>query len=194
MGKKFRHLDVPSHWEPYFSKYPQGYTILEALIEWVSQVDSMVDNINEWNDYLEDFVETFDEKIIPTIRVILQEMEQDGTLSDLINDIIFGEINDKINDMVLNGKYPPSPLQALVMDGVTDETDTLQSLLDHLESVGGGTLFIPKGTLIHTINFIPNNVEITGAGLNRTTIKLKDNQASISVRNVLGLYPKYGID
>jgi hypothetical protein len=40
----FSPLNVPDQWNQYFTKYPQGYTILEALLNWVQQVDDMVDN------------------------------------------------------------------------------------------------------------------------------------------------------
>jgi hypothetical protein len=59
MGK-FNYLNVPDQWNQYFTKYPQGYTILEALLNWVQQVDDMVDNVNDWNTYLDNFVKTFD--------------------------------------------------------------------------------------------------------------------------------------
>jgi hypothetical protein len=57
---KFSHLNVPSHWRHEWSKYPEGYTILEALLNWVQQVDNMADNINDWNNYLDHFTKTVD--------------------------------------------------------------------------------------------------------------------------------------
>lgn len=46
---QFNHLNIPESWQQYFSKYPNGLSLLEALIEWVSQVNSMVDNVNDIN-------------------------------------------------------------------------------------------------------------------------------------------------
>src|SRR5699024_5327712 len=46
----FKHLHVPEGWEQYWSKYPNGYSILEALINWTSQVNSMVDRVNDNSD------------------------------------------------------------------------------------------------------------------------------------------------
>jgi len=63
MGKRhFKHLYVPEHWERYWSKYPEGYTILEALVNWVSQVDDMVDQLNKNTDNIDNFIEDMDKK------------------------------------------------------------------------------------------------------------------------------------
>lgn len=82
---RFKHLNVPDTWQHYWSKYPEGYTILEALISWVSQVDSMVDNVNDWNTYLDNFVETFDDNLQTTVHTILSDWEKSGLLADIIN-------------------------------------------------------------------------------------------------------------
>lgn len=95
--KQFRHLDVPETWRQYWSKYPEGYTILEALINWVSQVDDMADNVNNWNEYLKDFVENIDKRLQPIAEEILREMAEDGTLEQIINQTIFGELNEKVD-------------------------------------------------------------------------------------------------
>lgn len=86
---KFNKLKLSSQWHRYLDNYPGGYTIAENLIDWVSQVNKMVDNVNDWNKYLDDFVETFDEKIQPTVEKTLDRMEKDGTLENIINYSIF---------------------------------------------------------------------------------------------------------
>lgn len=83
---KFKHLNVPSHWEHYWTRYPEGYTILEALISWVSQVDDMVDNVNDWNTYLDEFVKTFDKELQTTVFNILTDWDESGFLADIINE------------------------------------------------------------------------------------------------------------
>lgn len=105
--KKFRHLNVPSHWEHYWSKYPEGYTILEALLNWVRQVDDMVDNVNDWNEYLENFVETFDEKLRPHVRDFMQELVENGKLAEIINEEIFAmKVNrDELDNIATTGNF-----------------------------------------------------------------------------------------
>lgn len=98
-GKKFKHLYVPDRWEQYWSKYPQGYTILEALINWVSQVDKMVDNVNDWNMYLDDFVKRFDTDLQKTVETTLLEWHESGFLGELINDVLQTQIDEFEKEM-----------------------------------------------------------------------------------------------
>src|SRR5699024_127800 len=50
--RHFKHLHVPEHWEQYWSKYPNGYSMLEAIINWVGQVNDMVDVSNETSEQI----------------------------------------------------------------------------------------------------------------------------------------------
>lgn len=93
---KFNHLNVPSHWQNYWTRYPEGHTILEALISWVSQVDSMVDNVNEWNDYLDGFVESFDSKLHGTVTDILNDWQHTGFLKLIINEALQWQLDGYI--------------------------------------------------------------------------------------------------
>lgn len=95
---KFNHLNVPSHWEHYWTRYPEGLTILEALIQWVSQVDEMTDNINDWNTYLNKFVEQFDTELQNTVIGVLNDWNESGFLAELINEYT----NERIDDMELS--------------------------------------------------------------------------------------------
>lgn len=95
---KFNHLNVPDQWQHYWTKYPEGYTILEALISWVSQVDKMVDNVNEWNTYLNEFVEQFDTELQNTVIGVLNDWNETGFLAELINQYT----NERIDVVVEN--------------------------------------------------------------------------------------------
>lgn len=94
--KHFKHLNVPDGWERYFTKYPQGMTILEALFEWVSQVDSMVDNINMWNEYLDNFVATFDKELQNTVTDTLSDWQNSGFLDVVISEALQWELDNYI--------------------------------------------------------------------------------------------------
>ena len=115
------------------------------------------------------------------------------TLKDRIDDG-FTKVTSQLNDIAIDSRRPPAGLNPLIMDGVTDETDNLQILLDYIGNSGGGTLLLSAGVLVHTINFIPNNVTILGKGPNRTVIKLKDDCIKDNVRKQTGLYPAHGVD
>ncbi|MGL5549159.1 MAG: hypothetical protein ACRDD4_05650, partial [Culicoidibacterales bacterium] len=64
----YNHLKVPESWNSYFSKYPQGLTIMEALLDWVGQVDVMVDDLNNINLKLDEFYNTFETKLDRTVK------------------------------------------------------------------------------------------------------------------------------
>ena len=98
---KFNHLNVPEHWQHYWSRYPEGYTILEALISWVSQVDDMVDNQNALNetvkDYqvgLDDFIERFDSRLQEEVTKTLNEWQVSGFLDVVIDEALQTEMDN----------------------------------------------------------------------------------------------------
>lgn len=76
--KKFPHLDVPYQWEEYWTKYPHGYTIFEALCNWVTQVDLMVDEFNK----------LVDGAIDEQVRRAINDMALSGKLGELIQELI----------------------------------------------------------------------------------------------------------
>ena len=95
MSKQFNHLNIPSHWQSYWTRFPEGHTILEALIQWVSQVDEMVDNQNNLSDTvsnygtrLDQFIDQFDGRLSDEVKHTLGEWQQSGFLDDVINDAL----------------------------------------------------------------------------------------------------------
>lgn len=93
---RFKHLYVPDHWEHYWSQYPNGFTILEALISWVSQVNKMIDNQNELIEDIEDFrkeidefVKQFDKNLEDKLRYVLNEWLESGKLTHELIDVLF---------------------------------------------------------------------------------------------------------
>lgn len=169
MGKKFNHLNVPSHWKHYWTKYPNGYTILEALLSWVSQVDEMVDNINDWNEYLDEFVETWDKDLQAQVVNLLNVWREDGTLDQIINENVFNmkadkayvdqefqNVNQSINTLnqelnAVADRFSPVKDKFLyvqdygaVGDGETDDTQALQQAFDDAD--GHVIVFPPNKT------------------------------------------------
>ena len=88
---RFNKLDVPHQWKEQFTKYPHGYSIFEAMSKWVKQVNDMITNINQWNEYLSNFTSTFGE--VPPQMVELQR-EMEALLSSVNSDLttITGEV------------------------------------------------------------------------------------------------------
>lgn len=96
---KFKRLNLSDDWKAYLIRYPRGYTILENLIDWLSQTNKLIDNVNDWNAYLDDFVENFDKRLEPHAIETLYKMAEDGTLDRIINENIFGDLNQRIEDV-----------------------------------------------------------------------------------------------
>jgi hypothetical protein len=88
MGK-FNHLNVPNQWQHYWSSYPEGYTILEALLNWVRQVNDMTDNMNSWDDILEDFIQSYDKDLQDTVAKTVEVWRHDGTLDQYVEGVLF---------------------------------------------------------------------------------------------------------
>lgn len=100
---KFNHLNVPTHWQNYWTRYPEGHTILEALIQWVSQVDSMVDNQNNLNDNVEQFrneielfVESFDDRLQTEVTQTLNDWQTSGFLAVVISSALQWQLDDYV--------------------------------------------------------------------------------------------------
>lgn len=121
---KFNHLNVPEHWQNYWSRYPEGYTILEALISWVSQVDSMVDNQNKLNTNVEQFrneidafVGRFDERLQDEVTITLKDWQASGFLDEVINTALQWQLDDYITTNELDKNSINQQLQQKAIKG-----------------------------------------------------------------------------
>jgi len=58
-------------------------------------------------------------------------------------------------------------------DGVTDDTAAIQAALDAVKTAGGGLVYLPPGTYLHTQIKLRDDVELCGFSRGSTTLKLK---------------------
>ena len=100
---KYNHLNVPSHWQNYWTRFPEGHTILEALISWVSQVDDMVDNQNKLNENVEqfrneidEFIGKFDGRLQDEVENTLKAWQKSGFLDVVITDALQWQLDEYI--------------------------------------------------------------------------------------------------
>lgn len=126
MSKKFNKLNLSPHWQQYFSKYPDGYTIIENLIDWVSQVNKMVDSYNEltehvdnfkgavnnttdgFRDELDTFLRQFDDNLALSVITTLSEWENSGFLDIVINEALntkYHEMDNRLTTQMEQTKY-----------------------------------------------------------------------------------------
>ncbi len=131
---KFNKLDVPHQWKDEFTKYPHGYTIFEALCKWVKQVDNMVDNINNWNDYLDNFVTNFEFELQEEVQSIITRWQEEGLLDDIIGSVLNTEL-DNVKTQLVQTQTQLEGLEVNVItvgvypnDGI-DHTSELRQLL-----------------------------------------------------------------
>lgn len=97
--RRFNNLNVPDHWQHYWSKYPNGYSILESLMDWVSQVNEMVGNQNELNKSMEEFIKQFDNELAIKIVEKLNEWILDGSLAEVINEQVFSNLSTVVTSI-----------------------------------------------------------------------------------------------
>lgn len=72
------HLVVPKQWKEYWTAYPHGYTIYEALLSWTSTTNKVIDHVNT----------LMDEGLEEPLRKALDELADSGALGDLIKELI----------------------------------------------------------------------------------------------------------
>ena len=139
---KFNKLDVPHQWKDEFTKYPHGYTIFEALCKWVKQVDNMVDNINNWNDYLDNFVENFEFELQEEVQSTIERWQSEGLLDGIIESALNTELDNvktqlahktthlKSKDLFLKAKDNNSRIRPLLTiisdDGHADDWEMFE--------------------------------------------------------------------
>lgn len=143
-------LHIPDHWEHYWSKYPNGYTLLEALISWTSQVNDMILSQNHmsddmvaldrnfralekelrasWNGYKDHTEKTyadFREEILTILNNWIASIEptiQDTIVTSMSGWLEDGTLADIINNDVFDMKANQTDL------------DNVTSQLTHIES------------------------------------------------------------
>lgn len=161
---KHKRLYVPEQWKDYWSAYPQGYTILEALIDWVHQVNNMADNLNDFYGRLkhfrkeiDNFKKRFDDNLQEEVERTLSDWQESGFLEIVIDQALetkYHEMDERLstqlekteNDLksrAINVMFPPPPFNAPNRDGVTDDSLIIQAIYDSLND--GDTLEIPAG-------------------------------------------------
>ena len=190
---KFNHLNLPDHWQSYWTRYPEGYTILEALINWVSQTNNVIDNVNELNKYMDEFVQKFDKDLQNNVIETLSKWQEDGTL-DIIIDIALQTQIDDVEEKIDNTIPRVADLEENKVDKEelvyydvrhfgavadfnpntftgTDNSEAIQSAIDQAYLSGGkGIVQIPEGNFgVSNIQLRPN-VILRGAGSGKTKL------------------------
>ena len=117
---QFDYLFLTPQWlKEYHTKYPHGMSVLENIIEWVNQVNKLIDWANMSPEKMEQ---------------ILEEWNENGKLNYVINEALktgLNDININVKDFSsLNSGNWSVPIQAAI---------------DLAYSLNGGTVLLPTG-------------------------------------------------
>lgn len=184
---QFDKIDAPWQFKDEWSKYPHGYTIYEALLNWVAQVNDMVVNVNDWNTYLEGFVSQFDENLKQQVTETVQQWIDNGYIEVVITealqtqiDTVEGNLNTFITETegdltVINDRLDllGTKMGVNVKDygalgnGSANDTTAFTSALADVPV--GGYLIIPDGTYMIGSMVIDKAMQVIGYG--RATVK-----------------------
>lgn len=185
MYRKFKPLNIPDGWEQYWSKYPNGYTIMEALIDWVSQVDDMVDNQNELSDTVKSFGERIDEfinqfgaELQQTVTDTLSEWQDSGFLNIVISEALQWELDDFKTTTEQNFLSVNEQLQQMAYTAPPNATIAdINELITNAHNSGGGNIyFVGDYVLTPTETesiILKDNVNLVGNG--KSTLKISNN-------------------
>lgn len=72
-----------------------------------------------------------------------------GNINDLLTTdktSVVNAINEVFTNELKSRNYVTPQMYGAIGDGVTDDSNAIQDAIDHLLSIGGGTLFFPSGT------------------------------------------------
>lgn len=155
---KFNYMDVPYQWKDEFTKYPHGYTIFEALCNWTKQVDNMVDNQNNWIDYLDNFVENFEFELQEEVQSTITRWQNEGLLDGIIESALNTELDDVKMQLA----------QTMIL---IDDINSLQNVINNAPDYS--TILFPKGATFKMdtdiimkgkLSLLGNGCEINGKG------------------------------
>lgn len=181
MGK-FKKIMIPPQWREYWTAYPHGYTILEALVDWLSEFNEIVENVNDWNEYLDDFVKNFEFELQEEVQSTIRKWQETGLLDDIINNALnirLDDVEETLNNFKVDIEERLSNLKVNVKDfgaigdGSVDDSQAIQNAIDSLAE--GGTVFIPKGRYRLDKGLIIKNSNIILEGEAGTILEISED-------------------
>lgn len=144
----------------------EHYTVLKLLHKLINKINELVyanGDIYDKLDYL------LNDGLSKEVVKALTEWLNDGTLSDIITEEVLVEIDSRLDkieaqlsSVTINALYPPQQLNPCYGDGVNDDSQNLQSMIDFLYENGGGVIQFPRGVYIVGDINIKSGVGIQG--------------------------------
>ena len=159
-------------------------TFLQFLAEFYNRTEGIIDKDSIQDDLIKELRELyleFNEKGIDNnvvrekVNYFLENSLKIKNITSQLdtNTSEIGYNNNKIDNVFVNVKFPPPPFKGCKGDGVTDDTEALQSLINNFSH-----LEFPEGTYLVEHLIIKGYTHYFGKNLHKTIIKPK--QSSIS--------------
>lgn len=179
--KKYEHINAPYSFKEFYSKYPQGYTIYEALLDWLNHVNSMTDVLNITIERYAQIEKLIHDELSEIADAQLNTWLDDGTLQNLINQTLFQELNDEITGLdnrltIISGvvrsieEYPR-------LNNENNDSPRIQRAINELHTSGGGTITFPeKVFLISQTLIVYGQINLKGNGIGSTVFKVNGDR------------------
>lgn len=135
--KKFNHFKVPPTWESWFTDYPEGFTILEAIMSWLRSSDDLIDSFNSLSELVSNFLKYAEAEISDKVLEIINEWDSSGKLEAIINQALMNGKADK-KDITQNVMW-----YGVLPDSNEDQSQRVQAMFDMLPE--GSHVRFPKG-------------------------------------------------
>src|SRR5699024_9584700 len=158
----------------------------------------LTDSLEEIEEVLRQVIDKIGEGFNEEIYQLLVKWVEDGTLDHIINETLMNKkadityvdseierldlknerTNQKILDIHVNVKSPPEHLTPAKGDGVTDDTEAIQKIIEYAEEEGIA-VYIPEGTYLCNLTLTGWGSDIFGANSVSTILKPFDNSKPV---------------
>lgn len=117
---------------------------VNKVIEYLNQIGKITnDIILKWNEVME---WVMNEGLSESVNDKINEMLEDGTLAGIINEVIFADLNQRLDGVIASVKRWAIDVteHGAKGDGTTDDSDAIQTAINHAKETGVNAVFIPS--------------------------------------------------
>lgn len=165
---------LPYFTEGYYERYlPSAfdnsmniYEQLVSIMEYLNKTGKLVNDLAlKWNEVM---LWIMNDGLNDAVKKRIDELIQDGTMAEIINQEIFGKLNLRIQQIYVNVMD-----FGAIGDGVADDTDAIQRAIDSVKDKGGGVVYFPSATFYRTSKpiYTYDSIKLKGFSAKASNIK-----------------------